>query len=347
MIDKSQLKFPTAMFQSMEDFIDSGYMGDYSFSEILDRLEISEQEFRDPNVFLNGHHLQTLLDIFSEQPLHKPQVFAVMDHISLHNMGLGGIAVNTAYCLADSMDVLLTYYKLLIPAIYLEFLREGSSFSLILGHATDFGKHNPLIAEICLGGIKRFADEITGEALPMRLEFKHAPLIGQPKERVEQLYQDYFKCEVRFGCTQYNITGDYELLAVKRVRESNQILFNATKQSLEKSAKKYGLTVSVAEQARSILYQAAQENRYPDLYELADMMNMSARTLSRKLAKDNVKFKTLSNEARFNKAMLLLRNTNLSTTKLAARLGYSNSEAFIKAFKHHTGTTPKQWKHSA
>lgn len=53
------------------------------------------------------------------------------------------------------------------------------------------------------------------------------------------------------------------------------------------------------------------------------------------------------NKLRIEKSMDLLRNTEMSITEIAERIGFSSSRYFSTAFKKYTGITPTQFKESA
>lgn len=53
------------------------------------------------------------------------------------------------------------------------------------------------------------------------------------------------------------------------------------------------------------------------------------------------------NKLRIEKSMELLRNTEMSITEVAERMGFSSSRYFSTAFKKYTGITPTQFKESA
>lgn len=53
------------------------------------------------------------------------------------------------------------------------------------------------------------------------------------------------------------------------------------------------------------------------------------------------------NKLRIEKSMELLRNTEMSITEIAERMGFSSSRYFSTAFKKYTGITPTQFKESA
>ncbi|MFL9507443.1 helix-turn-helix domain-containing protein [Acinetobacter baumannii] len=77
------------------------------------------------------------------------------------------------------------------------------------------------------------------------------------------------------------------------------------------------------------------------LTEILKKINMSERTLQRKLKKEGTNFQEILDQVRSEKATYLLNRTNLSLSNIAALLGYSNSNNFSRAFKKWTGNTPR------
>lgn len=50
------------------------------------------------------------------------------------------------------------------------------------------------------------------------------------------------------------------------------------------------------------------------------------------------------NKYRMEKAMVLIKQTELSIAEIAEQVGFSTSRYFSTAFKQHTGQTPTQYK---
>lgn len=73
-------------------------------------------------------------------------------------------------------------------------------------------------------------------------------------------------------------------------------------------------------------------------------LNMSVRTLQRKLKDYNLSFKEVLVEIRKEISMNLLQDHNLSIAEIAYLTGFSESSAFHRAFKQWTGQTPVQFR---
>jgi AraC-like DNA-binding protein len=85
----------------------------------------------------------------------------------------------------------------------------------------------------------------------------------------------------------------------------------------------------------------------PRLATVARRLAVSDRTLHRRLADDGTSFAALVEEARRERAMLLLGDAHLSASEVAFLLGYAEPAGFFRAFKRWTGETPQAWRSRA
>jgi AraC-like DNA-binding protein len=82
----------------------------------------------------------------------------------------------------------------------------------------------------------------------------------------------------------------------------------------------------------------------PSLKGTADLLVMHPRTLNRALEKLGFSFRDAVNEARFEMASQLLRDTRVGVGSLAQTLGYSEVSAFTRFFSGMAGRSPSEWK---
>lgn len=81
------------------------------------------------------------------------------------------------------------------------------------------------------------------------------------------------------------------------------------------------------------------------LPELARRVNLSAAYLTqlftRQIGEGPMRYRL---RARLERARLILAETDLSVTEIAAELGFSSPQHFATAFCRHTGVTPRSWR---
>ena len=72
-------------------------------------------------------------------------------------------------------------------------------------------------------------------------------------------------------------------------------------------------------------------------------MNLSVRSLQRRLAAEGTLFEALLDETRAELAKRYLRAGALGVTQVAYQLGFSDPANFTRAFKRWTGRTPRDF----
>ena len=77
---------------------------------------------------------------------------------------------------------------------------------------------------------------------------------------------------------------------------------------------------------------------------VAAMLNMSRRTLSRQLGAEGTSFRALLEEVRQRFAKHYLESTNMGAADIAFMLGFSQSAAFVRAFRRWTGYAPGEYR---
>ncbi len=82
----------------------------------------------------------------------------------------------------------------------------------------------------------------------------------------------------------------------------------------------------------------------PSLKATAELLVMHPRTLHRALQARGLSFRDAVNEARFEIASQLLRDTRMRIGDLAGILGYSEVSAFTRFFTGMSGQSPSDWK---
>ena len=77
--------------------------------------------------------------------------------------------------------------------------------------------------------------------------------------------------------------------------------------------------------------------------DVAGLLAIHRRTLSRRLKGSGMGYRSITNEIRFEIARQLLEDTEVPLGQIAAALGYSEASAFTRAFRRWSGVTPTAW----
>jgi len=94
----------------------------------------------------------------------------------------------------------------------------------------------------------------------------------------------------------------------------------------------------------SHLSRQAMNGQAPTLEWAASLLHLSARSLQRKLALENVSFSSVLEQVRHDLALHWMRQRHFHIGDLAEHLGYANHAAFCNAFKRWSGVAPSRYR---
>lgn len=98
----------------------------------------------------------------------------------------------------------------------------------------------------------------------------------------------------------------------------------------------------IAAQVRALLIH--RQCAIPDMAVAAAELHVSTRTLYRRLALEGTSYRRLVDDVRQSLATEMLTTAGLGVEQVAARLGYADAAAFIRAFRRWTGSTPGAYR---
>ncbi len=94
-------------------------------------------------------------------------------------------------------------------------------------------------------------------------------------------------------------------------------------------------------QVRKWLERRLREDRaMPDITEAADYFQLHPQAMRRRLARDQTTYQDIKTETRRDLAINRVNTHELAIEEIAFQLGFSESSAFVRAFKSWTGFTP-------
>lgn len=95
----------------------------------------------------------------------------------------------------------------------------------------------------------------------------------------------------------------------------------------------------VGSEVRNVL-----EKPHPTLEKVAQRMNLSRRTLQRRLDESGLSFREVLRHERHEMALQMLVSTDMSIADIAYKLGFANQSAFSRAFRQVLGLSPRQYR---
>jgi AraC-like DNA-binding protein len=174
--------------------------------------------------------------------------------------------------------------------------------------------------------------EMLGFELPLQEVY-----FSYPRPDYAQHYEAVFKCPVRFGNERNALVIDAELLKAS-LPQSNKAIYEVCYSQCEDLVARLAGENTYAEMVEYLMVDAV--NKFLSLEQVAEKLQLSPRSVSRKLKAEGTSFSELLTRVRSTLAKELLLTRKLTIEQIAERLGYSEPAAFCHAFKRWTGKPP-------
>lgn len=157
----------------------------------------------------------------------------------------------------------------------------------------------------------------------------------------EESYRHFYRCPIRFDASHNQIVFASHWLSFRLPqfdRSTSRAVQGQLSTLLAKREGRHDLVESVVTRIRSEIDSGTKQR------DMAQTVNVSERTLRRKLGKLNTTYRELRDSARYEHACNLLANTELSIAAVAELVGYADARAFRRAFKRWSGMLPGEYR---
>jgi AraC-like DNA-binding protein len=251
--------------------------------------------------------------------------------------GLLGFVVLNSPTLMNAISNLQRYFHVVGEGEDIEIERMGPHVTLRF-RETDKAlrglRHN---SDYIAAVVVRACRDMTRKRIsPVRAEFMH----GRPNAKVA--YAEYLGCPVKFHAEWDALVYDAETMRLPVIGADSKlfkVLERACQKILGPTPKKQDLVHDVRE---LVIDRLAKGGVSFD--DVAREVNMSSKTLERRLAARGTTFSVLLDDMRSGLAKRYLSDTDLRLDQIAYLTGYSEPAPLVRAFKRWTKTTPMQFR---
>jgi len=237
--------------------------------------------------------------------------------------------------LRQGLDTLSSFQRLVLDGSCFELVEHDGKASVRCGSIPDAPLH-----------VRRLASEMmvscfwlllrSGGARPERACFEHAA----PPYRKH--YTRIFKRAERFGQPWSGVVFDGALLD-RPWPHGDEDMQAALRALAERRVLRLTQRAAYAQRVRDFLVGQGRPRRV-DMQTVARALELSARSLRRRLASERRSYKDIENEALAIVAKRLLLDERRTIQETAYEMGFSDTTAFHRAFKRWTGTTPSAYR---
>jgi AraC-like DNA-binding protein len=176
------------------------------------------------------------------------------------------------------------------------------------------------------------------EGKPYRVQLER----NQPSADDLTTYQEMFGCDIEFNAKRSALIVDEEVLDIP-LRQPDPGLLQTLTQQAESLMDEIKQKKTIILQVRAVLRQL-MEHELPRKEKVAEALDMTERTLQRRLQEAGTGYQQLLDDIRRETAIEWLTTTQVAINEIADNLGFGEVRSFHRRFKSWTGHAPGEYR---
>jgi len=269
----------------------------------------------------------------TQDPAFGVKVASHIKHTTFHALSYGISASST---LKEAFERAQRYCHLASDAVDYEFARCGAEYHFTIAPAEELCDET---VDAVVGAYLRMCRSLIGrDYVPLRIELR------RPRPAKIEDFQKLLRAPLVFDAPQTRLVFDCESFErpldggnPELARHNDAIALQYLSQ-LERD--------NIEARVREVLTHRLARGE-PAQEEVADILNMSARTLQRKLGDAGTTYKEVLNDTRHDLALAYLSAPRHTVSDVTFLLGFSTGSCFTRAFRRWTGQSPSAWRAGA
>ncbi|NRH27447.1 AraC family transcriptional regulator [Pseudomonas sp. MS19] len=303
-------------------------------ASLLKHSDLSEEQLLDPDARVPFSSQLQLWQTLARLPLPEPGL-EIGSNLAPGPFSVLGYLLQSSTTLGEALQAALRYQRLV-----------GEGGEVLLRERKDAIElfYRPLHPQLPVTRIRVLSLMASWVQMvdPLLENFRlsKARFVHQQPDDISP-YERIFACPLEFATSEYAILIPRELLGAPLI-QANRPLQQVLRQHAEALLARLP-SESLSVRVVAILGEQLAHGE-PDRSELARALNISERTLQRRLADEGCSYQSLLNDTRRQLAERHLSSGNLPAAEIALLLGYSEPSVFFRAFRQWTGLTPGEYR---
>lgn len=316
---------------------------------LLNQCKIKSQQLQKHDVKIPSSQFTDFLTLAQEKVPGVEFWFEYGSSLTIAAHGSVGQALMSCENLQETVNLLIRYYQIQFPLLDLSYDFDDTHCIVQLNR---FEEDDEEALDDEENG-ENFGAEIlfttlynNMRQLVNRPDLSIAFYFDKPKPGNDELkvYHNYLGNKVTFEKPFPQLRLPIEHLNLP-ITFSNPVMQKFYVQHCEQLLQEIEAKDDIVNQVRQHIL--ATPGEFPSLDQVSEKMNVSIRTLRRKLDQHDTSFQSILNKIREQIATKYLQTTNLTVEQIAQLVGYSDTSNFRRAFQKWTGTTPSAYRQAA
>lgn len=256
---------------------------------------------------------------------------------TLQTYGLYGYAFLSSPTLRQALTIASNYGPLSFSLFNISFKVEGNEGVL------RFSANGAIPEDLLSYYVQRdlAAAAYGGEiSFPAPLVLRQVAVMYDDNHRRRD-YQAFFDCPIVFNSPHSELRIDASALDVPmplRDAETSAVCLQQCQMLLARMSR----SSDFVEKVRQLI--VARPGYFPDIDYVSEKLNMTSRTLRRRLSRENSSFQEILAQLRYQLAREYLQTSSLPLQEISTLLGYSSPGNFSLAFKRWHGSSPRTFR---
>jgi AraC-like DNA-binding protein len=257
---------------------------------------------------------------------------------SLQEQGVWGYAILCSSNARDAINTALKYWELNGPLVHSSYEVDEANFIWEIIPA--FHHEDPRLMIYAVEELISTVYEAARVLFERSLDIVEV-LLSYPPPHYSHLYSELFNAPVRFSADKNAMVLSKDFLDMPTItgqaslKEICEKFCQSLIQNLEARDE-------LVDSIRKIIIESA--SHFPKADQVAKRLNISPRTLFRRLQERETSYQALLDEVRTELSMEYLKKTTLTIEQISELVGFSESTTFRQTFKKWTGMSPSEFR---
>jgi len=312
-----------------------------SLNELLSLCGFSEEQLCEEECYVEDAIYNTVLERAIE--LTDDDFFGLHlgEHMNLAAAGLIAQISHTSKTVKEALEYCCQFANLACSSLPMSLDEKPDHYVVSINPRPLWEEQAPIALRHTAEGILAF----NIREFHSLLHQKHNPIAihlpwksPQNPAELERVYG----CPIRFEQKQIAMLLEKQHVEAKIATSDYALLRILVAYAEEKSAQLENKQGFAAQVKQSVI--ALVKPAFPTVEQVAGHLNLSPRTLQRRLQEEGLTYKQLLDELRKEFAFGYLKRPDLSIGDVAYLLSYADTSSFTRSFKRWTGQSPKAWR---
>lgn len=252
---------------------------------------------------------------------------------TLHALGFSLFASET---LLAALQRLQRYYRIVNDAVVINVEKGKTDYRVRIDFVNPDMPPEACLTDALVAVLVNISRQLLdAEFAPLKIDLQRA----RPDN--EKPFTDYFRTAIGYAAEQNMLVFDKNA-SIKPLPTGNAELAYQNDKMVADYLARFDAN-RLSERVRTIFIERLVTGKFSE-EQIAEQLNLSLRSLQRRLRDEQTSYQQLLDETRLELALQYINRTRLTVSQIAPLLGFSDSSNFNRAFKRWLGISPSKYR---